>query len=380
MPNTRKITNLSSDDLAFINLNDCPTTYQGSELLYCQVNNTGTGLQFASSSGTGVTKFTELDDTPNTYAGSAGYNVQVNGGGTGLTFQPFVPSVTQFIQCSDTPTTYTGSQPYDIVNINSTTNGVRFLAPSTISKFTTNILDMKDYLGSTVSHPPGILQSNGTNGFNITNGSNNDVLQIVSGAPAWVPFSSAQIPDPLEINNINERTVDTGVTLNNNVTVFNGTKNGIQFENNTLNVFGNIPKQMNTYISGSYTAQYVDSQTLLSIGTTTIYFNKIGGMCFCTVGPVSTNALLNNSSYVVLSNVVQNGPFIPKNAVDSNFGTVVWKSSTDTVYRNDARIFYDASSRLFRLESLNRSDGGYNAGGKNFTTGQWSFCWLGQDD
>jgi hypothetical protein len=238
---------------------------------------------------------------------------------------------------------------------------------------------MKDYLGSTISHPPGILQSNGANGFNITNGSNNDVLQIVAGAPAWVPFSSAQIPDPLEINNVNERTVDSGVTLNNNVTVFTGTKNGIQYENNTLNVAGNLPKQMNTYISGGYTAFYVDSQTSLTIGSCLIYFNKIGGMCFCTVSPCVTNNLLNASSYVVLTNVVQNGEFIPKNAVNSNFGTVVWKSSSDTTF-SEARIFYDASLRLFSFRSLNRSDGGLNRAGQNFTTGQFTFSWLGQDD
>ena len=61
-------------------------------------------------------------------------------------------------------------------------------------------------------------------------------------------------------------------------------------------------------------------------------------------------------------------------------GIVIWKSSTDTLYRNDVYVHYDKNSRLFSFRSVNRSDFGYNASGKNFTCNQFTFSWLGQNN
>lgn len=136
---------------AFIDLTDTPKTYSGSELQYCQVNATGTGLQFAPASGTGITRFTELTDCPNSYTGFNNQLVSVNPGATGLNFVPNGTGITQFIQCTDTPMTYTGTSTFDLVNINGSHNGVEFTSLPTMSSY---ILPLEKLSNTPANNPP----------------------------------------------------------------------------------------------------------------------------------------------------------------------------------------------------------------------------------
>lgn len=133
---------------SFIELTDTPKTYAGSELMYCQVNNIGSGLQFAPASGTGISTFTELLDCPSTYTGSNNYQVVVNPSATGLTFQPNGLGVTKFIECTDTPMTYAGTNSFDIVNVTTAHNALQFTSLPLLAGFTTPITALMDTPGS----------------------------------------------------------------------------------------------------------------------------------------------------------------------------------------------------------------------------------------
>lgn len=550
----------------FIDLTDVPKTYAGSELLYCQVNNEGTGLQFAPASGSGITQFTELTDCPTSYVGQANKQVVVNATETGLEFINNGSGVTEFIQCTDTPGTYSGTALFDVVNVDNTLNGVQFTSlPNLISfttpleklsntpssnppagevltstgtgswigstinfnslinninvldtftntvvinpsnsniydldlafttenngftlnlphlfkpsinevfnivstfnfrlakltavntgnvritisilnssnlliatlvdnnyslsdiplfptfasftinddqlvtlnsstsykyritcinnsisnidynklnkhliasgKIDTNIIDNQDYLS--VGYPPGVMVCNGLDGFTVSNGNNNDVLQIVNNTPTWIPLDSADIPDPLSVNNINEKTLNNGVIINNNTKITTG---GILYPNDTAFVGGSIPTTMDTYYNSiPIDAFWTDSNTATPIGAVPAiaYYSKIGQLVFITVGDYSsTTDFLNNSSYATLSNIVMNGPTIP---ISTTFRQpFVYYNSSNNTYNTNTYIEYDTISRLFNVKSTSRSDGGLNGG--RFAHDQFTICFLG---
>jgi hypothetical protein len=64
----------------FIDLNDTPTTYSGSEGLYLRVDSTASGVEFAEA----ITTFLDLTDTPSTYSGSEDLYLRVTT--TGINF------------------------------------------------------------------------------------------------------------------------------------------------------------------------------------------------------------------------------------------------------------------------------------------------------
>jgi hypothetical protein len=551
---------------AFIDLTDVPKTYAGAELLYCQVNNEGTGLQFAPASGSGITQFTELTDCPTSYVGQANKQVVVNGTETGLEFITNGAGVTEFIQCTDTPGTYTGTALFDVVNVDNTLNGVQFTSLPNLISFTTpleklsntpvtnpptgqvltstgtgswigadinfnslinnlnvldtftndviipafgtstyfldlnyttendgftlnlpnlfkpsinesfnvvstfnfrlakttanntgnvlinidivnssntliaslvsntyafntlsiyptytsftinddqlvtlnsstqykyrinclingvenvhfnkmnkhlivsaksdtNIIDCEDYLS--VGYPPGVMICNGLDGFTVSNGNNNDVLQIVNGNPAWIPLDSADIPDPLQVNNINEKTLNGGVIINTNTKI---TPGGILYPNDTAFIGGSGPTTMDTYYNSiPVNAFWTDSNTLLPIGTTPAiaYYSKIGQLVFITVGNfASTVNFASVSSYPSLSNIIMNGPTIP---ISTTFRQpFVYNNNAGGVNRTDCYIEYDNISRFFFVKSSARADGGLGGGG--FSHDQFTLCFLG---
>jgi hypothetical protein len=551
---------------AFIDLTDVPKTYAGAELLYCQVNNEGTGLQFAPASGSGITQFTELIDCPASYVGQANKQVVVNAGETGLEFINNGAGVTEFIQCTDTPGTYAGTALFDVVNVDNTLNGLQFTSLPNLISFTTpleklsntpvtnppsgqvltstgagtwigadinfnslinnlnvldtftndviipafntstyfldltyttendgftlnlpnlfkpsingsfnvvstfhfrlakttaintgsifldigivnssntliaplvsvayplssislyptytsftinddqlvtlnsstqykyriqcnagtstsihfnkmnkhliisaksdtNIIDCEDYLS--VGYPPGVMVCNGLDGFNVLNGNNNDVLQIVNNTPTWIPLDSADIPDPLQVNNINEKTLNGGVIINTNTKI---TPSGIIYPNNTALPYPSTTSTMNTYYnSAPINAFWTDSVTLLSIGTTPAiaYYSKIGQLVFITVGNfASTVNFASASSRPALSNIIMNGETIP---ISTTFRQpFVYNNNAGGVNRTDCYIEYDNISRYFFVKSSARADGGLGGGG--FAHDQFTLCFLG---
>ena len=426
---------------SFLDLIDTPKSYTGNQLLYCQVNNTASGLQFAPTSGSGITKFVELDDVPSSYAGANNYQVVVDSGANALIFQPIPASVTEFIECTDTPMTYSGSLPYELVNINGTSTGVRFSDPAVIATNRIPLTSLQDYqsvgygvngqvvtsngstgftlqtihqtiesqndyitvgygtngqslvsngtngftlqtLPKTIStqddylssgYPTGILQSNGTNGFIVTNGNNNDVLQIVGGVPAWVPLSSSEIPDPLLINNIDERTLNNGVVIQNNTKFTNA---GILYPHNTGFPFGSIPTPMNTYYTSVAVSGYWgDSATFSPMGPpSNIYVTKIGQMVFLTFSDfTSTSNFSSGASYASLLNIAQNGAEIPISTTYQQ--NVIWNNNTGGNNRNDAYVQYNTTSRLWAIKSTTNSNGGFGGGG--FKIAQMTLSFLG---
>jgi hypothetical protein len=235
-----------------------------------------------------------------------------------------------------------------------------------------NIIDNQDYLS--VGYPSGVMVCNGLDGFNVINGNNNDVLQIVNDTPTWVPLDSADIPDPLLVNNINEKTLNGGVIINTNTKI---TPSGIIYPNNTALPFPSTTSTMNTYYnSAPINAFWTDSATLLSIGTTPAiaYYSKIGQLVFITVGNfASTVNFAGVSSYPTLSNIVMNGETIP---ISTTFRQpFVYNNNAGGVNRTDCYIEYDNISRYFIVKSTNRADGGLNGGG--FAHDQFTLCFLG---
>lgn len=161
MSNRNNINTNPNNSEAFIDLVDTPKDYTGSALLYCQVKNDQSGIQFASASGTGVTDFIELNDCPSSYTGSNNYQVVVNAGATGLTFVPNGSGVTEFIQCSDTPMTYAGTNSFDIVNVTTGHNALQFTSLPLLAGFTTPITALMD-TPSTYGAPGQYLGVNST--------------------------------------------------------------------------------------------------------------------------------------------------------------------------------------------------------------------------
>jgi hypothetical protein len=227
----------------------------------------------------------------------------------------------------------------------------------------------------------GIVYTNSGLWNYVTPGADGQVLIQNAGAPVWGTLPTGDIPDPLYVNNVDERTPNSGVGINNNITVFSGTKNGIQYAVNTYVLAGSQPTQMNTYVSSSIGAIMTDSQTTDIIGTLDVYVNKIGGMVFITLGNLTTSNLLNNSSYVVLGNIIMNGDYRPqKDAVVSNFGIIPWKNTSGGNIRLDTYVSYDPVSRLFSFKSNGRSDGGFNNAGSGFSIGEFTFSFLGKNN
>lgn len=551
---------------AFIDLTDVPKTYAGAESLYCQVNNEGTGLQFAPASGSGITQFTELTDCPASYVGQANKQVVVNGTETGLEFIANGAGVTEFIQCTDTPGTYAGTALFDVVNVDNSLNGVQFTSLPNLISFTTpleklsntpitnpptgqvltstgtgswigadinfnslinnlnvldtftndviipgfgtstyfldlnyttendgftltppnlfkpsingsfnvvstfhfrlakqtanntgsviinidivnssntiisslvsntylfntlsvyptytsftinddqlvtlnsstqykyrinclingaenvhfnkmnkhlivsaksdtNIIDCEDYLS--VGYPSGVMVCNGLDGFTVSNGNNNDVLQIVNNTPTWIPLDSADIPDPLQVNNINEKTLNNGVVINTNTKI---TTDGIIYRLNKALSAGSPISTMNTYyVSIAVNGFWTDSNTTLNIGTNpaTVYYSKIGQFVFLNIGNyTSTINFSNASSYAVLSNIIMNGAEIPFSTTYRQ--PFVYRNPVNGAIRTDCYIEYNGISRLWSVKSSSRTDGGLNGGG--FEYDQCTLSFLG---
>jgi hypothetical protein len=214
---SRNNQNINSNGVeAFIQLTDTPKSYIGEELLYCQVNNTATGLQFAPASGTGVTQFVQLTDVPPSYAGHANQQVVVNNTSTGLTFIPNGAGVTQFIQLTDTPMTYAGYSPSDIVNINGTTTGLRFTSPADIA---TNGIALENLSNVSVVPPAPsgyYLTSNGLNQWIATAPNeppNDPALNILDTNPYFIHLAFNTT------TNYNVQTIPSYITLNQGFTV-----------------------------------------------------------------------------------------------------------------------------------------------------------------
>jgi hypothetical protein len=268
----------------------------------------------------GSNAFINLTDTPASYLGSQNRYVTVNPTATGLIFTPAPPAgASTFIQLNDTPSSYVGQS----------------------GKFTT-----------------------------------------VNAGETGLQFSD--IPDPLYINKIVEKNPADGVNINNNIVVYDGSTgnpDGIRFKNNTIFQGGAIPTQLNTYMSHTYDAYITDTQTLLFVaGPIKITILKIGQMCHYTLAPFTTSPLLNNASYLALSNVVLNGPLIPKDdSTDCDFGIINYKQTNQSTFKT-ARIFYDRVGRLTYFRSFNRADGGLDAGGAGIFAGQFTWTWLGRGD
>jgi len=133
------------------------------------------------------------------------------------------------------------------------------------------IAQANDYLSS--GYPNGVMLSNGSNGFVVTNGSDQDVLQINSGVPTWAPIEQAEIPDPLDVNVINERTLGVGTTINGT----NMTSLGVQMIDS---LYPGAPMNtlLNTYIqSGLIAVQWIDSNdSTIVITDTNVQLTKIG--------------------------------------------------------------------------------------------------------
>ena len=175
------------------------------------------------------------------------------------------------------------------------------------------IAQADDYLST--GYPIGVMFSNGVNGFFIANGSNGDVLQIVDGAPDFAPISDVEIPDPLLVNTINERTTGVGTTINGT----NMTSLGVQMID-SLYPGASMNTLLNTYIqSGLIAVQWTDSNdSTVVITDTNVQLTKIGNQVTVRFqrGNSFPATLSAGASYLICSFDIPSG-YAPVTSIDN---------------------------------------------------------------
>jgi hypothetical protein len=228
------------------------------------------------------------------------------------------------------------------------------------------ISEAQDYLSS--GYPIGVMFSNGVNGFFIGSGTNGDVLQIVDGAPDFAPISDVEIPDPLLINTINEKTLGVGTTINNT----NMTTSGVEMIN-SLYPGASSPTLLNTYIqSGLIEVQWADSNdSAIVITDTNIQLTKIGNQVTVRFqrGNSYPATLSTGASYLVCSFALPSG-YIPINTLDnpslcSTFP--IFGSSSSVGSGSVFGLRYNIADNRFEMGNYGTSNFGFGSIGNGQT-------------
>jgi hypothetical protein len=217
---------------------------------------------------------------------------------------------------------------YIVITFFTTFTGTYILGDKLFNIFTgspTLIIDNTDYLSSGYGTNGQVLTTNGVDGFTvknvfpagtgilyntsgsastIANGSEQNVLQINGGVPAWAPISAAEIPDPLPVNSIIERTSGSGVNINNNAAL--AVQEGGSYSDNGLVMFYNklnISDPINvlaSYFIGSISFDLFDSvSNAIMFPNFRFTVMKIGGLI---------NLQITNPDYKLISSNPLNSP------------------------------------------------------------------------
>ncbi len=307
----------------FLELLDCPNTYSGSSLKYCQVNLDENSLIFSAGTGGPATQFASLTDGPENY-GTA--NNQFLTGNQSTQVQWAVP---QFEHLSDVLESYASTtETFELVVTNNAVpaSGLVFVSLPDLASVKLPLINLKDVSGGygsngniltssgsgfsvqpIIGSGTGVIYNNNSGSLNtISNGSNNQVLTVVSGSPAWANLTDIEIPDPLTVNNINERTSGYGVTINTNTNIGS---NGITLQHNLYPGYPTV-SLLNTYIyRTSFSTNWLDSVNNDNIiGVSQMVVVQVGNQVTITVKDFAStlNALTDGSSYLVSSYVIPN--------------------------------------------------------------------------
>ena len=199
-------------------------------------------------------------------------------------------------------------------------NGVNGFTLQTLPK---TIITQDDYLTSGYGTSGQVITSNGINGFTLQTptapdteliqltdcpnnyGTANQVLTSSGSAVVWADVPIISIPDPLEVNNINERTSGAGTTINGNTNIMSA---GIQLQYNNLQ--GEPASFLNAYYVRKIYLNLIDSYNLVTFYTSLPFLvTRIGDqinmrMYKQGINYASINPLQNIQSYVKGSTTV----------------------------------------------------------------------------
>lgn len=150
----------------------------------------------------------------------------------------------------------------------------------------------------------GVIYENESGNFvSIPIGTEGQVLTMVSGDPEFADISSSEIPDPLLVNTINERTLNTGTTINGTLM----RSIGMKLITNTYPGFGST--YLSTYTqSGVINMSWIDSANSEVVANSQLTATKIGNVVTIRFSQVnSTNTLSAGASYLICSYSPPNG-------------------------------------------------------------------------
>lgn len=204
----------------------------------------------------------------------------------------------------------------------------------------------------------GLQYSDGVSISSIPTGTINQILASDGTNPYWTNASSPAIPDPLEVNQIIERTAGNGVYVASNTQFKTG---GVKFQNNTYPVGGSETLLNTVIVSPQITVNWTDSNNNSVVASSLMRIVKINNLC--TVYFTGINMANNNfsagSSYLNCSVVLPN-----------NFGPISifrqllpFRRTGQTVFNNEGMFYINVSRQISVRRTSARNDEGFNLSG-----------------
>jgi len=365
----------------FTQLLDCPSSFEGQSLKYCQVNLDENAIIFSTGTGGHATEFQALTDGPMNYGTASNQFL------TGNQSTEVLWAVPSFQHLADVLEPYgTTTAPFELVVTNNVVpaTGLNFVTLSDLASIQLPLINLKDVSGGygssgnvltstgsgfiaspIIASSTGVVYNSSGALSTITNGSNNQVLSIISGVPTWSNLSSVEIPDPLAINSIIEKSLGVGVTIDYNTVI---KSSGVQFQHSLYP--GSITNSLfNTYIYKSlFSTNWIDSQDSSNIlGVSQMSIVQIGALITITIKDFATtfNNLTNGASYLISSFIIPT-QFIPY----TNQSVVVFPFFGDDLTVGSGSVFasiIDYHTFLIYIKNLGTSNNGFGSIGNGRT-------------
>ncbi len=197
----------------------------------------------------------------------------------------------------------------------------------------------------------------------LPNGTEGQLLAMGATNPQWVDPSD-EIPDPLLVDNINEKTEDEGVTINGTVNIqrLDASAPGIGFTSDTT-----YQSNMNSYLEHIATnLQFVQANTTSRVIFTAprTSFVKVGNMVTMSMqGQVAASTTFNANDYL-LCNTDLPAEFKPltnsNNIMD--LAAMTWRMANGTPNNNAVLRFDNGSGSLIIQNTTGGATGNFNSG------------------